>query len=116
MYWVFGGPNPQSHDPCEHGQVRIRSHMVDDPMISAVTAHKVENSDLNPSTCEFPTLRVSHQTIPQWYLSSGLMHSLLAAYADPVVFTNVMLLRGLPDAPHFRNSTALVSGVAIINL
>jgi len=66
--------------------------MVDGPVISAATAHKIEKSDLNPSTREFLSLRVSQQTIPQGYLSSGLMQGLLASYADPVVFTDVMRL------------------------
>jgi len=63
------------------------------PILSAATTHKIESSDLNPSTCELASLRVSHQAMPQRYLSSGLMDALWAAYADPVVFTNVRKLR-----------------------
>ena len=41
--------------------------MANGPMILAVT-HKIENSDLNSSTCEVHLLKVSHQIIPQGYL------------------------------------------------
>jgi len=61
--------------------------------ISSIITHKIGNTDPNSSTCEFPSLKASHQTIPQWYLSLGPMGSLLAACADPVVLADVRKLR-----------------------
>ena len=63
--------------------------MVDAPMISAVTTHKIEKSGLNPITCEFSSPRVSGQTISQRSLGSGQVHSLLTPYAGSAVFGNV---------------------------
>jgi len=45
--------------------------MVDGPIISAVTTHKIEKPDPNLSTCEFPFLRVSHQNNTSKVLEFG---------------------------------------------
>jgi len=74
----------QLSNVCKNDRVRICSHMVDSPMISAVTTHETQHSDLSSSTCELPSLRVSHQEVPQRYLCSGPTNGLSAAYADPV--------------------------------
>jgi len=66
--------------------------MLDGPMISTVTTHKIENSDPNSSTFEFPALRVSHQVHSSSELGSGQMGCLFAAYANPVLFTIVRKL------------------------
>lgn len=60
-------------------------------MISAVTTHKIEISDLMYLSAPFAKGFSSNDTSK--ILELDVMHSLLVAYLDPVVLTNVRKLR-----------------------
>ena len=59
-------------------------------MILAVALHAIENSDSNSCPLELPSAVGFSQNNASIEWGCGVMHGLLAAYADSVVFTSVM--------------------------
>ena len=81
-------------NPAGSAYARIRYSSIWPNNISSSSSYNWQpRPNFGYCTSEFPSLKVSHQTTPPRYLSSDLMHGLLATYAGPGVFASVGKLR-----------------------